>query len=244
MGAKAIRQFYRQLKGFCSVSLMLAFSCCAMATAKPSERMTLSYGDHPQMPVFIELFREAYATLGYQTEFISMPQRRGLMALASGEVDADVMRLRHVAESVQQSVIVPNFSIKTSAVLLCKKTVPCNQGELFNRGNKVVTVRMFEQLMRQHYGQRFEATLHSYDTLTTPLALLEKGRIDYALYVFVTTQFPSDVEQFATVVNLFEIEAVHLVNEKHRDLIGELDKVLLQLVPKYFPKRQQISNTE
>lgn len=223
---------------------MLILSGATTAESKQPDRMTLSYGDHPQAQVFIELFREAYATLGYQTEFISMPQRRGLMALASGEVDADVVRLRPVAETVQQALIVPNFSIQASAVLLCKKTVPCNQGELFNSGKKVVSVKLFERLIRHHYGQRFKAQLHTYDTLTTPLALLEKGRIDYALYVFEPLHFPANIEQFATIVNLFETDAVHLVHEKHRDLIGELDKVLSQLAPKYFPKQQQNSNSE
>lgn len=61
-----------------------------------SESLTLSYGNHPQMPVFIQLVEDAYARLGYQTEFIQMPQRRGLMALSAGKVDADVMRL-HLA---------------------------------------------------------------------------------------------------------------------------------------------------
>jgi hypothetical protein len=199
-----------------------------------SESLTLSYGNHPEMPVFMQLVEDAYARLGYQTEFIQMPQRRGLMALSAGEVDADVMRLRAVAESTPNSVIVPNFSIRTIAVLLCRKTIPCNQGELFNSGNKVVSVNLFERIIREHYKDRFKAQLHIYDTLSTPIALLEKGRIDYALYVFEATQLPTNVRHFATVLPLFETEAVHVVHAGRLALVGDLSRVLNALAPRYL----------
>jgi hypothetical protein len=57
----------------------------------------------------------------------------------------------------------------------------------------VVSVNLFERIIREHYKDRFKAQLHIYDTLSTPIALLEKGRIDYALYVFEATQLPTNV---------------------------------------------------
>ena len=172
------------------------------------------------------LIKAIYAELGYQAEFAILPLERALYLTNSGDFDADLGRLKGIADQFP-NLIATNEPIFTSYL------------QAWVKKGSAITITSLDDLKKYRVGiilggkyvqnlvDKLGVPVEISPTYQSMAGMLDKGRFDVALKVSVPNGDPELAEVGVLVApQLAKLETFHIFNKKHADLVFKWDAVL------------------
>lgn len=216
--------------------IFLAFSVHAQQPQRP-QKMSFSYVEHPVMVnVLIPLIREAYQSLGIETDFIAQPSNRNLRLVEKNILDGDVGYMRIVLADYHNLISLEPPLVLGIFTLLCRAEVECNAAVLADRTQTIVATSVTQHGMRRGYPGKLQSQFYTVNDLSLIPQFLSLGRFDYATYPTIASELwriQTDELQFVT---LFDANLYHVVHKKYAFMAADISQALQQVIDK---KQQQ-----
>jgi len=205
--------------------LSIAHGAFAQVKHRPN-KLLISYLNHPTIvDKYIPLIRSAYQELGIRVEFVEIIEERENLSVSEGLVDGAVAKSAlSMARYNNIEVIFPPLSI-AAQYLVCQSGLPCNKAILKSNekimASKEVTIN-FPELFRDNTIQ--------INSMAVARKLFEHKRINYMIY-------PAERGNLVDMpvgnyVLVAELEVVHVLNSKHKELVDDVSEQLAKQLNK------------
>lgn len=177
----------------------------------------------------------AYANLGYELVYQTLPSKRGLLESNNGRYDGEMLRVENINEQYANLIPVPVVLCYVRSVLLARAYVDINNYDDLKKYRFGITSGYvgLERIVEENNIPVVRAT--KYQTL---LEMLKKERIEVTLInettanAFLKTQPAGEF----IIIDSFErsIKLYHYLHKKHEDLVPLITKELELLSDKNF----------
>ena len=176
-----------------------------------------------------EILKKSLSELGYEADFIYLPDERSIRKVDMGECDGEFLRIRNTIEKYSNLVIVnePIIIMRIYAYTINESDKNINWEKLKNYrvavifGNKLVERNLKNQMNKGVFEQ-----VKDYNSA---FKMLEKKRVDYVIMESVMLKKERENIFFGKIKNLkraepylIETEMYFSVNKKHSYLADKL----------------------
>lgn len=182
--------------------------------------------------VMIPLIREAYQSLGIQTEFIVKPSNRNLLEVADNAVDGDVAHMRIVLNGFDNMLAIEPPLLTGIFTLLCQPELPCDPAVLSDPQQTIVTTSVSKIALLQGYRVAIRSQFYVVNDLAVIPTLVSSGRFRYAIYPSSAAELKSLNPQTLRYVQLFSAPLYHVLHKKHALLATDISAALQQTLAK------------
>lgn len=203
--------------------------CISVFPVYAQETLTFSTVDHPvRNHILKEILTEAYSELGININIMTMPARRGIIMANNGEFDGEVGRLKHIAPTFPNLLIVP-VPIYNNKMVAFTKIADIQIGDWKDmRPYRVATMAGLKYTESKLLG--FKQT-YLLDTLEQAFIMLNLGRVDMVACSLIDGQ---------NIINKLSIKGTrsllveqnpsyHYIHKKHRKLLRMITKSLKEM---------------
>jgi hypothetical protein len=199
-----------------------------------SKKFVISHIIYDGLDDYVQLFTDIYEDLGFQVSIIPTPSFRGLVLLNDGVVDADLVRVKKIAEKYPNVMLV-NLPINTGTlILLCIKGVPCHKDILLDKDSNILL------------GKGTEEQFESNEILATKIwaqvyylpEMLKAKRQSYGIYT-IDNALGKELHKEFNYVILKELHLYHIINKKHAALLPQIEAKLREKLPAFIAKRNK-----
>jgi hypothetical protein len=198
--------------------------------AKP---FVISYVIYPDLEDYLQLIEDIYTELGFVVTMLPTPANRGLVLLNEGEVDADLLREKNVANKYPNILLVEPPLNNAELILLCVIGVPCQRNVLLDKNEYILTG---EGVKQEFLPGEFLAKQISVPTVSSVKSMLTANRISYAIYAIDMAMGKRILQQFHYAV-LKDLSIYHLINQKHAALLPLIEAKLREKLPAFIASR-------
>lgn len=212
--------------------IFLAFSVHAQQPQRP-QKMSFSYVEHPVMiNVLIPQIREAYQSLGIETDFIAQPSNRNLRLVEKNILDGDVGYMRIVLGDYHNLITLEPPLVLGIFTLLCRVEVECNASVLADSQQTIVATSVTQNGLRRGYPGKLHSQFYTVNDLSLIPQLLSVGRFDYAIYPTIASELWRIQTDKLHFVTLFEANLYHVLHKKYAFMAADISKALQQVMDK------------
>lgn len=212
--------------------LLLLLLFLQEAWSEPSTEKTpflISYTGSTEGQVYAEFIKEIYEELGFEVTITIAPVKRGLMLLNNNMVDADVIRLRSITETYKNIMLVEPPIAQGLMVLLCKKTMPCDESILQDQS---VYIQSNEGNLKLFKEDEIKAQILVNEMVNNTLNMLRAEHIHYALYSLDSRLLEMLSSQF-NYLKLKDVSGYHVINKKHAHLLPQIQQKITEKLPAF-----------
>lgn len=212
---------------FILASFFISILSCSLIAQeyKNSSEFVISYVEHESIiKYYVPILEAAYRSIGIEPKFVLINDKRALMLLNKGIIDADTAKTTEILADYPNIIKVPTPISKIALMLICQKELLCDLSVL-NDSQRILGVigakEFYRDLLRDSAINIFE--VNSFQVL---LKLLKQKKVDYIFMIFDDHNKATSL----TFDNKYLIEekiGYHLVGKKHRALVPKLDKAII-----------------
>ncbi len=208
--------------------LLLAWPLTAQQPERPA-RMTFSYVDHPAMVNFIiPVIRDAYQTLGIETDFIAQPSNRNLLLVDKNVVDGDVGYMRIVLDGYANIISIEPPLVSGIYTLLCQPNLPCDPSVLSDPEQTIVTTSVSKHGLEKGYRVAIRSQFYVVNDLAMIPKFVSSGRFNYAIYPSTATELKLLNPAELLYVTLFDANLYHVLHKKYAFMAKDISAALKQ----------------
>lgn len=194
------------------------------------DKFVISYVDHESIiKYYVPLLDAAYRSIGIKPEFVLINDKRALKLLNNGDIDADTAKTSETLDNYPNIITLPTAISKIEVTLICQQSLVCDLSILGDKRKILGVIGAKDYYSNLLVGSNINiAEFTSFDVL---LKVFEQKKVDYIFSVFDEY---SKVTQ-ARYPNRFIIEekiGFHLLNEKHKYLIPQLEQAIKEVIAK------------
>jgi hypothetical protein len=205
------------------------FSSYLVAQEKDTNNeYVISYVEHESIiNYYVPILDIAYRSIGIKPKFVLINDKRSLMLLNKGEIDADTAKTTETLADHPNIIKVPTPISKIEIMLVCQVGLLCNLSVLDNpkRILGAIGAKEFYHYLL-HDSKISTIEVNSFDVL---LKLFKQNKVDYIFMVFDDHNQDSSAA-FGNKYLIEEKIGYHLVNEKHWAIIPKLDKAIIDAI--------------
>ena len=212
---------------FCMLILLLFLLKASAEQPVTKPHFRISYFGSVEGQVYARFVQDVYEELGFDVSIIPTPVKRGLILLNDNEVDADVIRLKSVAEKYENVMLVEPAIASGLLVLLCNKSEPCDESVL---QNKTLFIQSDEGNLNLFEQGQIKAHIIINEMPNNTINMLEEERILYALYS-VNNRMLETLSSKFNHVTLKDVSGYHVINKKYAYLLPKLQQKIRQKLP-------------
>lgn len=209
--------------------LLLLICVCLASNSYAKEQFIISYAGGVERAPYTQLVRSIYEELGFEVKLIDTPAKRGLILLNEGSVDADVVRLKRVAETYPNLILVEPAIAKGYIVLICAKSVKCDENVLKDKNAKILT---HQDLRGQFQDDELYAQMIINERLPNAFDMLLKKRWDYALYALDEYTLNKQASKF-TFFKIKVVSGFHVIHKSKAYLLPLIQQKLEEKLPEF-----------
>lgn len=216
MGFKKFHNFV-----FLIFLMTIAFSNKA---AEKNKKFVISYVDHQSIiNYYVPLLNKAYRSIGIVPEFVMISDKRALMLLNSGQIEADTAKSTEVLANYPNIIKVPTPISKIHVTLVCQLDIKCDLSILNDHKKILGVIGAAEFYQKQLENAKINIIeLTSFDVL---LKIFQQDKVDVILMVF--DDYSKKTEQSFTNRKVLEEKlGYHLLNKKHRQLVPKIEQAI------------------
>jgi len=211
------------------IYLLLANTFIAKVLAE-DERFIISYVEHESIiKYYLPLLDTAYRSIGIKPEFVLINDKRALKLLNTGQIDADTAKTSETLGDYPNIITIPTAISKIEVTLLCQKHLVCDLSVLQDNNKSLGVIGakdFYAKLLEESQIKIAEFT--SFEIL---LKVFQQKKVDYIFSVFDEYSKMTQIRY----PNRFIIEekiGFHLLNEKHKNLIPQLEQAIKDTIAK------------
>lgn len=217
---------------FLSVLSVLWLPPCLAQEQMPGA-MTVSYVNHPYIiEKLLPVIDGAYASLGIDAEFVLHPSKRNLQVLADGVTDAEAAFSELLIKPYPNLIAIGPSLTQSVFVLVCHKSVPCEQSVLFDNTQQVVMTDSSRDGLKLTFGARLQAEIYSINSLDRIPQLLDDRRLSYGVYVVSKLEGALKSHPHLRMVELYRTHTYHILNDKFAFLADRLGSAISEQLAK------------
>lgn len=216
------------------IFLSLLFSSSSVSNT--DGKFIISYVEHESIiKYYVPLLDMAYRSIGITPEFVMINDKRALKLLNSGDIDADTAKSDEMLSTYPKILKIPTPISKIQVYLVCQEKLLCNLSVLNDPSYILGAIGAKEFYSNLLKGTQINIVeVNSFNVL---LQLFEQKKVDFVFMVF--DDYSEKTKQ--NYENKYLIEekiGYHLIQEKHQDLIPELELAIKMTLEKgEFTKR-------
>lgn len=223
--------FYRALL------LILLLSNAALSTAEGKIRFFCGLNANSNFySAYSELYKQAFASLGYDFEMLQRPLKRVTADLASGAADGDCGRVSSLNELLQQdSFIRVNTQIArvhTGIWTYNPSIQSITEVDLVSKAYRIGVMR--GALLLRAKLKSLAVEFEELDSPAMGLKMLYAGRIDVFIApnirIDATLELEPDIQSPKNVGNLLALDIYPYLNERHKHLAQPLAAALQSML--------------
>lgn len=207
----------------------LLWTSISTAEAVARTHFGMSYAGSVEGQVYAQFMQSIYEELGFDVSIIHTPVKRGLILLNNELVDADVIRLKSVAEKYDNVILVEPAFAKGYLVLLCHKGKPCDSSIL---QQKTAHIQSDEGNLTLLEPGELKAQIISNEIPANTINMLEEERIFYALLSLDNRTLEKLSSKF-NHVKIKDVSGYHVISKKHADLLPKIQQKLQEKLPAF-----------
>jgi hypothetical protein len=195
------------------------------------QKLVFSYVNHPVIVErILPMLEKAYGRLGIEVAFVMQPSARNLKLVAQGVTDGEAVYSDLLINSYPNLLIVEPPFFTSIFVLLCHKSVVCQQQKLSDASKTLVLTDASREGLQIKYEQDLKMQLYSINSLDRIPQLIESGKMTYGIYV--TTEDDKSLDDFHNLqaTSLFTTNTYHILNEKHQGLIPSVSASIMAVL--------------
>jgi hypothetical protein len=210
----------------------VSFSVIGQGSVKP-KKMTFSYVNHPViLAELIPIVRQAYATLGIETQFVEQPSDRNLRAIKKGLVDGDVVFSSLLVKNYPELLLIEPPLVRSIFLLLCQPQLPCNKTILSDPTKLIASTGASQNGLMQTFGKQLKVHFYLINNLAIIPQLITEKRFDYGVYVMNATQLEQVNPNDFHYSELFRSDSFHILHPKYAFLKADVEGALRQVMAK------------
>lgn len=207
--------------------LLFGFSCFAQATTTPVNKISISVSSHAAAQQFYRpLVNKAYNAIGYEVEFLVLPEERSNIMIERGDIDGDVIRTSKILDTSNNLIAV--WPLGGAAIyMVCQQDIPCNSEALQDDSRLLGTVAgdaYFQSII--HQTKVVHVKFNRYDQLQNSF---EKKRIDYYFAVVNKSLNEGANLKSQNKHKIEDIMGYHVLHKKHSHIIEPLRRAFADL---------------
>jgi hypothetical protein len=129
--------------------------------------------------------------------------------------------------------------VTVDLLLLCQKNLPDCSAEILSDPD--INIGAFSNNYRSlqlKWGDKLKAGYIDLSKADDVLDLLARGRINYSLYPAMKNNIPAFIKRDYHYVSLIDLDAIHVVHEKHAHLVKDLDVAVQKNLAAYYQSLQ------
>ncbi len=220
--------------------LWLLLGCCLIFwptyAQQKSDSFVISYMEHEGLvKYYVPVIKEAYRRIGIEAKFELINDKRALLLLNDGLIDADTAK---TLETIDQYPNIRPLATPLSKIevhLVCQPHLDCSKDILNNEVLSLGIVaagEFYEELLGDATIKIVDLT--SFDILAK---IFEQQKVD-AMVVVVDDFSQRYLSGFPNHVKVQEKLGYHLINVRHAAIADKLDKVIQEIIQsgEFMPK--------
>ena len=216
-------------------SLTSAFLCFflfapTVRTADLNKEFIISYVEHESIiNYYVPLLDAAYKAIGITPVFVLINDKRALMLLNKGEIDADTAKTTEMLGAYPDIIRIPTPISKIEVFLVCQLHKKCDLSVLKDSRNilgVIGAMEFYSNLLTDANIKIVE--LSSFAVL---LEMFKQKKLDYVLMVF-DDHSRATKDTFDNKYLIEEKIGYHLINKRHEDLVPALEKSIASVIKK------------
>jgi hypothetical protein len=210
----------------------LLFPAFGQERVRP-QKMTFSYVNHPVIVnELIPIVREAYASLGIETQYIEQPSDRNLREINKGLLDGDVVFSRLLLVNYPDLILIEPPLVTSIFILICQPQLICDNSVIEDPSKLLVLTDASHTGLKQWFGNEPKIGLYIINNLSTIPQLVTDRRADYGMYVMSASQLKQIDETNFHYHELFRTESYHILNPKYAYLKADVENAIRQVIAK------------
>lgn len=234
-----------------STVAILLFSICFFSnaiTAKEKNNVPYTYrvslADASSLSIVTKIWAEIGSRSGYQFTVSVLPAERSLISVNKGEMDIEHTRLETLDLTNYPHLIKTKeymYTIKTYAYVLKKSLIHINKwSDLLDKDISICYKLGFKDIEQNLQKKSHRLKLNPVHEVKQCLGMLKLNRVDLVLSTDVLPielfqrKLEIEAPEVRIAATLSESKFYPYVNQKHKDIIPKIDKVILQLRKESF----------
>jgi len=190
----------------------------------------ISYVEHESIiKYYVPLLDAAYRSIGIEPEFVLISDKRALKLLNNGEIDADTAKTSETLSDYPNIITLPTAISKIEVTLICQPHLICDLSVLDD--NKKILGVIGAKDFYANLLDVSKINIAEFTSFEILLKVFEQQKVDYIFSVFDEYNKMTQIRY----PNRFVIEekiGFHLLNEKHKELIPQLEQAIKETLAK------------
>ena len=221
--------FFSALKRLITCLLILLIGSQTMA----NESLILSGSDSSMDHyIFSNILKQAYSTLGINTEFAPLPSSRSLVNANRGITDGEIARRKGINEHYKNLIQVPVVIMNSGVYALSLKRLPIKSWKdiskydvAYRRGIQVIKNELTKHQVQSGVVSKDTELIHFLLRQRTDIVLQDKGLAISSMAQLQSEGINTSGIQFIEPP-LFEVKLYHYLNKKHQHLLAAISQAL------------------
>jgi len=182
--------------------------------------------------IFSNILKQAYSTLGINTEFAPLPSSRSLVNANRGITDGEIARIKGINKQYKDLIRVPIPIMASGIYALSLKKLPINSWKdvskynvAYRRGIQVIKNQLEKYRIKSGVVSKDSELIHFLLKNRADIVLQDKGLAISSMAQLQAQGVNTSGIQFLEPP-LFEVKLYHYLNKKHQNLLAAITQAL------------------